>query len=432
MTNMFPRQNIKHQKGLNLFRIGFQLFGLSIIFCMILIFSAIFSDIFSIRQVFIIALAVLTLFILIIIPFYFLFYRGLARLNSYVNKMDHKENVNMKNFIESNNTGIFESLFEVMNQHQERSNNLLKDIYASSARISPMADELNNMQNNNQQNFVMQEQLGARLDSAFSQVYQSTKSLNEGFNKISKEISSSNQMVQRANSAASKTSHSIQQSNQHLDEARTQIEDLQNSSHKINNIIDVINSIADQTNLLALNAAIEAARAGEQGRGFAVVADEVRNLAKKTSESTSQVSEMVGLIQQSTASVSNAISTTSKSSAITLELSSESSNYLENTLDSIDLISQLSAELLVASNQQKDISDSAQQEISTMMQLNATVKDSGHAQELTANDMFKLASRLKSMIETFEFNHAVWDEEVREKKSTITDSTEKEEEIEMF
>ena len=113
------------------------------------------------------------------------------------------------------------------------------------------------------------------------------------------------------------------------------IKTLGERSQQIFEIVDVIKDIADQTNLLALNAAIEAARAGEQGRGFAVVADEVRKLAEKTSKATAEVGEMIGAIQSETSRAVSAMAESQTRVEKGVSLSSEAGSALRKILDSV-------------------------------------------------------------------------------------------------
>jgi methyl-accepting chemotaxis protein len=127
----------------------------------------------------------------------------------------------------------------------------------------------------------------------------------------------------------------------------TSIEKLGKSSQEIGEIISVIEDIADQTNLLALNAAIEAARAGEQGRGFAVVADEVRKLAERTSDATKQIAKMIKSIQNETNDAVIVMQTGTKEVENGIKLADEAGQSLRSIVDSsqelINMITQISA-----------------------------------------------------------------------------------------
>ena len=113
----------------------------------------------------------------------------------------------------------------------------------------------------------------------------------------------SSSLAEEGEKMVNRAANTIQSVSVRVSEASVQIEGLLERSRKIDSIASVIKEIADQTNLLALNAAIEAARAGEQGRGFAVVADEVRKLAERTTQATGQITEMVGAVQSDTSVV---------------------------------------------------------------------------------------------------------------------------------
>jgi methyl-accepting chemotaxis protein len=143
-----------------------------------------------------------------------------------------------------------------------------------------------------------------------------------------------------------------------IESASGMVQSLSEESNRIERVTEVIESLAQQTNLLALNAAIEAARAGEQGRGFAVVADEVRLLAQRTTDSTTEINTIVEAIQSSTLQVVNAIGESQKLVQTGTQQTSTASNMLLETINQMQDVSQKVSDVAVATEQQSSVSQS--------------------------------------------------------------------------
>lgn len=144
----------------------------------------------------------------------------------------------------------------------------------------------------------------------------------------------------------------IQQLTQSLDQSGENIKELETHSSQISSILDVIKGIAEQTNLLALNAAIEAARAGEQGRGFAVVADEVRNLAKRTQESTIEIESMIELFTRGTAAAVTSMSLSAQHGESSRKATDDTNQTIEDIQEAVEEINDMNSQIATAAEEQ--------------------------------------------------------------------------------
>jgi methyl-accepting chemotaxis protein len=197
------------------------------------------------------------------------------------------------------------------------------------------------------------------------------------------------------------TTHNIGALASDMSTAMTQVEGLAANSEKIGSVLEVIRGIAEQTNLLALNAAIEAARAGEQGRGFAVVADEVRNLASRTREATDEISGMIQSIQQETG---NAISTMERGNVLMQE-------GLSRNADVASALARIDEQSRSAGQQFAAITTATQEQSSTATLLSSNLQSIALANSeqrevvsnlaITAKELETLAAGLRHEVDRF-------------------------------
>ena len=202
-----------------------------------------------------------------------------------------------------------------------------------------------------------QEQFVDTIVTAVNQMSAAVREVATNAQHTASEITKVNDQTIEGKKVLSQSVDHIQQLSESVKNAVVVIEKLSVNSANIASVLDVIRSIAEQTNLLALNAAIEAARAGEQGRGFAVVADEVRTLASRTGSSTQDIQRMIEELQRGVNDAVRSIESGASLTASTVSLASQTQDALDEILNSTSKVSDMSTQTATATEEQTHVTE---------------------------------------------------------------------------
>ncbi|MGX5219154.1 methyl-accepting chemotaxis protein [Pseudomonas segetis] len=237
--------------------------------------------------------------------------------------------------------------------------------------------------------------------TAINQVSYAVQDVAKNAEHASSEVLAAEQQAAQGQDNIQSSLQQIEHLSAMIDRAVTVMNTLAEESTQIGSVLEVIRSIAEQTNLLALNAAIEAARAGEQGRGFAVVADEVRLLAQRTQKSTAEIQAMTERLQSNSQAAVKVINESSQASQLTIEQANLAGSSLDQIVHSLKNITGLNASIASATLQQSHVVEDINQNVTQATGLAHENATAAQHSNKASEHVGQLATQLSTLLGQF-------------------------------
>nr|WP_053177856.1 methyl-accepting chemotaxis protein [Pseudomonas kilonensis] len=292
-------------------------------------------------------------------------------------------------------------LLRAMSTMQEKLRDTLQRISGSATQLASAAEELNAVTDESargltQQNNEIEQAATAvnEMTSAVEEVARNAVSTSEASKNATTSAGDGRDLVQETVSAIERMSADVQST-------AALIGNLADESRDIGKVLDVIRGLADQTNLLALNAAIEAARAGEAGRGFAVVADEVRALAHRTQQSTSEIERMIGSIQSGTEHAVDSMRNSTERAESTLNIARGAGMSLDTINTAIVEINERNLVIASAAEEQAQVAREVDRNLVNIRDLSVQSATGANQTSAASAELSRLAVDLNSMVGRF-------------------------------
>ncbi|MDT8385478.1 MAG: methyl-accepting chemotaxis protein [Gammaproteobacteria bacterium] len=303
--------------------------------------------------------------------------------------------------VESHSEDETGRLLEAMQTMQEGLHGIVNQITGATVQLGATAEQMSSVTQQTSQGAQQQESETDQLATAINEMAATVQ-------EVSRNAMKAAVAAQNADEAAINGKNVVQETTDVINGLVTEIvstaevvQALQSEANDIGTVLDVIRGIAEQTNLLALNAAIEAARAGEQGRGFAVVADEVRTLASRTQQSTQEIQQMIERLQKGASKAVTAMENSQERTQTSAEKASSAMDSLNDIVGAVATITEMNTQIASAAEEQSTVAEEINRSVTKIRTVAGQTADNAQLTAEAGGELADIAGQLQRLVGRF-------------------------------
>ncbi|MDH5544845.1 MAG: methyl-accepting chemotaxis protein [Gammaproteobacteria bacterium] len=328
----------------------------------------------------------------------------LSPMNDLITNMEQVEDGNLTIKVEANGLKETHRLGRSLKSLVQSLSSQVTQIHTHAGHLSSAAEELAIVTGQTNGGVQEQQKETDQVATAINEMSATVQEVARNAEAAAEAARNADTETRTGQKVVSQTMTDIDALAREIERATTVINKLESDSENIGSVMDVIRGIAEQTNLLALNAAIEAARAGEQGRGFAVVADEVRVLASRTQESTREIHEMIERLQSGAKDAVNVMNESQERARETVEQAAKAGTSLQTIASAVSSINEMNTQIASAAEEQTAVADEINNSIVNISKIAETTSQGASRTAGSSEALKELATKLQSVVTRFRVN----------------------------